>query len=168
MENIMNDNMNIPEYINVSTMAKLLNLSRSRLYQLIDQGILLKPVYLSSNKRPVYTKEMAVRNLEVKNNNVGINGEVIMFYSSRIKTTTTKPKKAVKKPPDQKVETTNKHADMIDALESLGLENITASKIDSAIHKCFPGGAGTIREDDILTTVFRYLKCQNHEHKPRT
>ncbi len=162
----MNDNnMNIPEYINISTMAKLLNLSRSRLYQLVDQGVLLKPVYLASNKRPVYTKEMAVRNIEVKNSNVGINGEVIMFYSAR--TSTTKPKKTVKKSQDQKVEAPDKHVDLIDALESLGLEDITSSRIDSAIQKCFPDGTENISEDDILTEVFRHLKCRNSEHKPR-
>jgi hypothetical protein len=70
---MFDNNMTIPEYINVSTMAKLLNLSRSRLYQLTDQGVLLKPVYLLNNKRPVYTREMAVLNIEVKNSNVGIN-----------------------------------------------------------------------------------------------
>lgn len=160
----MNDNnMNIPEYLNVSTMAKLLNLSRSRLYQLVDQGILLKPVYLSNNKRPVYTREMAVRNIEVKKNNVGINGEIIMFYSART-STTTKPKKTAKKSTDQKVVSSDKHADMIDALESLGLENITASQIDSAITKCFKNGTENISEDDILTEIFRYLNCQNTEH----
>ncbi len=160
----MNDNnMNIPEYLNMSNMAKLLNLSRSRLYQLIDQGILLKPVYLSNNKRPVYTKEMAVRNIEVKKNNVGINGEIIMFYSART-STTTKPKKTAKKLTDQKTVSSDKHADMIDALESLGLENITASQIDSAITKCFKNGTENISEDDILTEIFRYLNCQNTEH----
>ena len=161
----MNDNnMNIPEYINISTMAKLLNLSRSRLYQLIDQGILLKPVYLSNNKRPVYTREMAVRNLEVKHNNVGINGEIVMFYSAR-NPTTTKPKKTVKKSTNQEIISPDKHADLIDALESLGLENITSSQIDSAIHKCFKNGTENVTEDYILTEIFRYLKCQNSEHK---
>jgi hypothetical protein len=161
----MNDHINIPEYINVSTMAKHLCLSRSRLYQLIDQGVLLKPVYLLNNKRPVYTREMAVRNIEVKNSNVGINSEIIMFYSAR--TIPNKPKKAVKKSTVQKVISPDKHADMIDALESLGLENITSSQIDSAIHNCFKNGTENISEDDILTEVFRYLKCQNTEHKPR-
>lgn len=161
----MSDHMNIPEYINVSAMAKLLNLSRSRLYQLVDQGVLLKPVYLSSNKRPVYTREMALRNVEVKNNNVGINGEIIMFYSAR--TTPNKPKKMVKKSTVQKVIAPDKHADMIDALDSLGLENITSSQIDSAIQKCFHDGTKNATEDDILTEIFRHLKCQNPEHKPR-
>ena len=162
----MNDNNNLPTYINMSTMAKFLNLSRSRLYQLIDQGILLKPVYLSNNKRPVYTREMAMRNIEVKNNNVGINKKIIMFYSART-TKTTKPKKTIKKSTDQKIVSPDKHADMIDALESLGLENITASKIESSIQKCFPDGTENVTEDDILTSIFRYLKCQNYEHKPR-
>jgi len=155
----MTDNMNLPEYINMTTMAKLLNLSRSRLYQLIDQGILLKPVYLSNKKRPAYTKEMAMRNIEVKKSNVGINKEIIMFYSAR--TATNKPKKIVGKKTNEKTVTSDKHADMIDALESLGLENITASKIDLAIHKCFPDGTENETEDDILTSVFRYLKRQN-------
>lgn len=160
----MNDHINIPEYLNVSTMAKLLNLSRSRLYQLTDQGVLLKPVYLLNNKRPVYTREMAMRNIEVKNSNVGINSEIIMFYSARIPTAT-KPKKTVKKSPDQKILSPDKHADMIDALESLGLEKITSSQIDSAIHKCFKNRTENISEDDILTEVFRHLNCQNTEHK---
>jgi len=163
-----NKNIGLPPYINMSNMAKLLNLSRSRLYQLIDQGILLKPVYLSANKRPVYTKEMAMRNIEVKNSNVGINGKVIMFYTARTLTTPAKSKKAVKKSTDQKTVSSGKHADLIDALESLGLEDITSSQIDSAIHKCFPDGTKNVTDDDILTEIFRHLKCRNSEHKPRT
>ena len=73
----------IPTYVNMSKMAKLLQLSRARLYQLIDEGVLLKPVYLISNRLPVYTREMCMCNLQVKNNNVGINGKIIMFYSPR-------------------------------------------------------------------------------------
>jgi hypothetical protein len=163
----MIDNINLPPYINVSTMAKNLCLSRSRLYQLIEQGILLQPVYLLNNKRPVYTKEMAVRNTEVRNSNVGINGEIVMFYSARTPITI-KPKKTVKELTDQKSVSSDKYNDFIDALESLGLENISSSQIDSAIHKCFPNGTKNISDDDILTEVFRYLKCRNSEHKPRT
>ncbi len=160
------DNINLPPYINISTMAKHMNMSRSRLYQLVELGVLLKPAYLLNNKRPVYTREMAMRNIKVKNSNVGINGEIVMFYSAR--TTATKPKKTVQKLTDHKVVAPDKHTDLIDALESLGLEKITSSQIDSAIHKCFPDGTDNISDDDILTSVFRHLKCRNSEHKPRT
>ena len=158
--------VDIPEYVNVSTMARLLNLSRSRLYQLMEQGILLKPAYMDNNKRPVYTREMAVRNLQVKHNNVGINGEIVMFYSARNSTVAT-PKRAAVKATNQDT-TIPAHTDLIDALQSLGLENISSCQIESAIHKCFPDGTGNVAEDDILTSIFRHLKRQNTEHKPRT
>ena len=153
----------IPLYINMSAMAEFLQLSRSRLYQLIDQGVLLKPVYLISNKRPIYTREMALCNLQVKQNNVGINGEIIMFYSARIQATSNKSKK----PAEKSSLSSNKHHELIEALESLGLENITASQIDSAILKCFPDGTENVSEDEILREVFRHLKCRDPEHKQR-
>lgn len=161
------NNLNLPPYINMSTMAKLLQLSRSRLYQLIDQGALLKPVYLLNNKRPVYTREMAVRNLEVKNSNVGINSEVIMFYSARVPTATAKPKKTVNKAKDNKTKN-GRYVDLIDALESLGLEGVISSEIDAALQVCFPEETPDMSDDETLITIFRYLKRRNCEHKPRT
>ena len=160
-----NNHIEIPPYINVSTMAKLLGLSRSRLYQLTDLGVLLKPVYLIANKRPVYTREMAICNLGVKQSNVGINGEIVMFYSALISNPVAKSKTIIQKSTKHKVASSGKHNEFIDALESLGLENITSSQIDSAIHKCFPDGTENISEDNILTEIFRYLNCQNTEHK---
>ena len=150
---------NLPEYVNVSAMAELLQLSRSRLYQLIDQGIILKPVYLISNKQPVYTREMAMRNLQVKHNNVGINGQIVMFYSIRPQMKPAKTKRTTKQQTEKPVKFSNKHTDLIEALEALGLENITAEQIDSAIVKCFPDGTENVSEDEILREVFRYMKC---------
>lgn len=153
----------IPDYVNVSKMAKLLNLSRSRLYQLIDKGILLQPAYLISTKHPVYTKEMAMRNLEAKNSNVGINGEIVMFYS--VRTTTIIPTKKTTKKPPKETTASSKHSDLIDALASLGLEHVTASQIESAMQICYPDGTENISDDEILREVFRHLKCQDNEHK---
>lgn len=159
---------NIPAYINMSAMAELLQLSRSRLYQLIEQGVLLNPVYLVTNKRPVYTREMAVRNLQVKHDNVGIGGQVVMFYSVRPALKPTKTIRTTKQQAKQPVASTSKHADLIEALEALGMENITASQIDSAILKCFPEGTEDVSEDEILREVFRHLKCRDSEHIQRT
>jgi hypothetical protein len=158
---------NIPEYINMSVMAELLQLSRSRLYQLIEQGVLLKPVYLL-NKRPVYTKEMVVRNLEVKHDNVGINKKIVMFYSARPTTKPTKIKRITRQPTEQPVESSSRHTDIIEALEALGLENVRSSQIDSAILKCFPDGTENTSEDEILRAVFRHMNRRNSEHKQRT
>jgi len=158
---------NIPEYINMSKMAELLQLSRSRLYQLIDAGVMLGPVYLL-NKRPAYTREMAVRNLQVKHDNCGINNTIVMFYSARPAMKPPKTKRATKQQAKQPVQSSIKHADHIEALESLGLEGVTANQIDSAILKCFPDGTDNVGEDEILREVFRYLNRRNTEHKERT
>ena len=146
----------IPPYISISAMSELLGLSPSRLYQLVKQGVLLKAVYLLNNKRPVYTREMAVRNLEARNSNVGINGEIVMFYSTR--TPTKSINKTIRKSTERQRTSSNKYADIIDVLESLGLKDITSSLIDSAIQQCFPGGTENVTEDEVITEVFRYLK----------
>jgi hypothetical protein len=165
----MNDKYdNIPPYINISTMAELLQLSRSRLYQLTDQGVLLKPVYLVANKRPVYTKEMVVRNLEVKHDNVGINKKIVMFYSARPAPKPAKAKRTTKEQAEQPAVSPSRHTEMIEALEALGLENVSSSQIDSAILKCFPDGTEDVSEDEILREVFRHMNRRNSEHKQRT
>ena len=156
----------IAPYINVSVMSQYLGLSRSRLYQLTQQGILLKPVYLINNKRPVYTREMALRNLKVKKSNVGVNGDIVMFYSARNKIVPVL-KKISRKAKDTKAENTH-YTELIEALESLGMDRVTSSDIDAAIRDCFPDETPDLDDDQTLTTVFRYLKCRNTEHKPRT
>jgi len=163
----MNDDYkNMPDFLSICQMARLLNLSRSRIYQLIDQGVLLSPIYLIDNKRPVYTREMAIRNLEVKAKNQGVNGQVLMFYSAR-HTTPAAPKKKTPKVPKPTIQN-SQYTELIDALESLGLEGVTPAQVESAIRTCFPDTAPDPNDDETLTTVFRYLKCQNSEHKPRT
>ena len=164
----MDNNNYIPTVISMSHMSKLLQLSRSRLYQLIDAGILLPPAHLLSNKRPIYTREMVVRNLEVKTNNTGINGEIVMFYTAR---NTTQTVKNVNKKSETKIQSTepkNKYQSFIDDLESLGLEDVSVKSVESALSVCFPDTVPDLEDDETLTAVFRYLNCQNTEHKPRT
>ncbi|MBE0536850.1 MAG: hypothetical protein IH624_14385 [Phycisphaerae bacterium] len=166
------NHFDIPPYMNVSVMSKLLGLSRSRLYQLITEGVILQPVYLIANRRPVFTREMALCNLRVKEQNVGVNGQVIMFYTSRRNDSPvarSKPSPVEKmREKETRSPQVERHMELIEALEALGIENIKVAQIDSAIRKCFPDGAENIGEDEILREVFRQLQCQNPEHKPRT
>ena len=161
----MDNNQQIPAILGMSQMAKLLHLSRSRLYQLIDAGVLVPPAHLLSNKRPIYTRDMALRNLEVKHNNTGINGQVIMFYSARKpvhsvnKTNKKSGVKAQKKGPP------NQYQDFIKDLESLGLEDVSVEKVESALTDCFPDTIPDLEDDQTLIAVFRHLKSQNCEHK---
>jgi len=161
------ETQNIPEYINVSTMAKMLCISRSRLYQLIEQGVLLKPIHVEESKRPLYSREMIIKNLEVKRNNAGINGTIVMFYTQRSKPNIKPVAKLQKKSP-QKQPVQNEYKSLIDDLESLGQQDVSAAEFESALSQCYPNGTAEISEDETLTTIFRHLKRQNTEHKPRT
>jgi predicted DNA-binding transcriptional regulator AlpA len=157
-------NQTIPTIVSMTDMAQLLNMSRSRFYQLINEGILLPPVYSLSNRRPFYTSEMAQRNIEAKRNNTGIHGQVILFYSTRAevaqKTYKTKPAKVVEAK-GKKQTANDKYTDLIDWLACLGLEDVTPSQIRSAVAFCFPDGTENVAEEKILTSVFRHLKRRN-------
>ena len=152
------NNQNIPEVVSINQMTRLLNISRSRLYGLMNEGILLYPVY-SLSKRPFFTREMAERNLEAKKNNRGINGRVVVYYSSRL----TSVHKVYRSAPTQKQKssTNERFENLIKSLESLGLKDITDPQIGSAIHQCFPDGTQNVDEDEVLISVFRHLKAHN-------
>ena len=109
---------------------------------------------------------MILRNLEVKKNNVGINGTIIMFYAQRSKPNA-KPVAKLPKKSQKKQSAQNEYKALIDDLESLGLSELSAADVALAIEDCFPNGTSGVSEDETLTTIFRHLKRQNSEHKPR-
>ncbi len=151
----------IPAAINISQMARFLNLSRSRFYQLLNQNILLPPIYSVDTKRPFYTREMAEKNLAVKMNNVGINGRVILFYTPKVDFVQKCTRQRRHKTKAQTKPENADYAELIEGLESLGMEEISASQIQSALAHCFPNGTDDVGYDEMLTAVFRHLKCRN-------
>ena len=80
---MMQQDIDPNQVVSVKEMARMLNMSRSRLYQLIKQGILLASIYDRETKRPFYNGEMIARNLEAKRTNCGINGKPMLFYAPR-------------------------------------------------------------------------------------
>ena len=80
---IAENERNVPAVASISEMARLLNLSRSRFYQLIEQGVFIPPILSTDNGRPLYRAEMIIRNLEVRRTGIGANGKEVMFYASR-------------------------------------------------------------------------------------
>ena len=155
----------IPEIVSVQHMAKLLQISRSRLYTLMDEGVFLKPVYSLNKKRPHFTRQMAQRNISAKKNNMGINGSVVVFYSRGSTKIQTMDKSTISKSKVKKTPPQSKYEELKEGLEALGLTDLSDPKIGTSLRQCFPDGTDNIDEDEILTTVFRHLKCQNNEHK---
>ena len=66
----------IPEIVSINQMCSLMSISRSRYYQILDEGLINPPLY-SDSKRPYFTRELALMNLAVKKNNTGVNGNYL-------------------------------------------------------------------------------------------
>jgi hypothetical protein len=104
---------------------------------------------------------MAQRNLEVKRNNIGVNGKICLFYNTKHIPTSNNPKRSTKQPkPKQKVNN-NRYAEIIEALTSLGLTNVTPLQVESQIRKCFPIGTDNVDEGEVLKAVYCAIQAQN-------
>ena len=148
----------IPEIVSINQLCSLMSISRSRYYQILSEGLILPPVY-SDSKRPYFTRELALRNLEVKKNNVGVNGKICIFYNVRDYPISSPKNNSPKK--ENKKKTADKYTDIIEGLSCLGLNDIKVSQIEVALKKCFPNGTENIEDGEVLRQVFCIIKEQN-------
>ena len=148
----------IPEIVSINQLCNLMGISRSRYYQILSEGLILPPVY-SDSKRPYFTRGLALRNLEVKKNNIGVNGKICIFYNVRDSPVSSPKNNSQKK--ENKKKTINKYTDIIEGLNCLGLDDIKSSQVEEALKKCFPNGTDNIDEGEVLRQVFCLIKAQN-------
>jgi hypothetical protein len=134
-----------------------MGISRSRYYQILSEGLIHPPLYSDSN-RPYFTRELALENIAVKKNNIGVNGKICIFYNCAPSTSSPK-NKTVKK--EVKKKTTDKYTDLIEGLSCLGFDEIKPSQVEAALKKCFPNGTDNIEDGEILRQVFCLIKEQN-------
>jgi hypothetical protein len=152
---------NIDSVISVAGMARKMSLSPSRVWQLIGNGFLLPPLYSIQNRKPFYTEEMVQRNLEYKRRNVGMNHKIILFYPPR-QIDLSSPVKRTRIVQQKKRNTSSPYQDLLDTLKSLGIEGIHEKKIALVVSQLFPTGTAQVDPDELVRTVFRYLK--HHQH----
>jgi hypothetical protein len=142
--------------VSVAEMARMVGLSRARFYQLIGTAF-PHPVYNVSTRRPFFDEEAQTTCLEVRRRNCGIDGQPIMFYARRLPTAPLNSKSrqtASRSKPDS-------HHDLMLALRSLGLTNVTSGQVATAIKEAFPSGSGGIDQSEIVRAVFIGIKRQN-------
>ena len=138
--------------VSVSEMARLCSLSRARFYDLVERGVFLYPVYSVTTRRPYYTAEMQQENMAARQTGIGCNGEFVIFYE---KQPAAGPAAAGSRPA---AAATHRLPGLLDALRSLGLENVTAAQVDEAVRACFPQGTTTVSESEVLRAVNRRLR----------
>ena len=155
MSDKLSSNSCLKAVCSVTEMAKSLDLSRARFYQLVNNGKFPHPVYNIYTRRPHYTQELQKSCLQIRRSNVAYDNIPILFYSPR------KKKNHQKSAP----ETNNKSSiqnsqidEWVDTLRQMGLTNVDYNKVEFAIKQLYPDNKLPDDEGIILRDLFRYIK----------
>lgn len=130
----------------VSELARKLDLSRARLYQLQKTGVFPTPIYCVRTKRPFYPLDLQQQCVNIRTTGIGCNGQPIIFYSSH-----------KSKSKGSQNQSDSKYEELATALREMGL-NVTRNDIRKAAKALYPEGLtkGPI-EGTVIGKVFRYL-----------
>lgn len=115
----------------ITEMAKSLNLSRARFYQLLKQNIFPQPLYSIHTKRPFYNEELQLICQEIRESGIGHNEEYVLFYSPRKYC----PNQPASNSPKRKITNNSKYQELVDTLNSMGL-NVSNYDVDQAVRDC--------------------------------
>ena len=141
--------------VSVAEMARIVGLSRQRLYQLMGCTFPW-PLYNVTTKRPFYTEELQQVCLEVRRRNCGIDGRPVLFYAKGHRPLPKKSRQKTKRPAQKK-----EFAGIIEGLTSLGLSSVSNDQVATAITEVFPNGIADHDQGEVLRAVFLLLKRQN-------
>jgi len=137
--------------VSVLEMSSMLDLSKSRFYALVQAGVFPAPIRHESCKRPVYDLELQRKCLEIRTTGIGANGQPVLFNR--------KNRKSSRKPHQGHQQPASDHAEMIEALKSLGLTT-TAGAVEEALVELFPDGHTDEDQGEVIRRVFLHLKNQ--------
>lgn len=157
-------------FVTVSEMARMVGLSRSRFYALMEQGIFPPPAHLVSTRRPVYPQRLQQACLEVRQSGIGWHGgQPVIFYgrSSQRRAPTPKPR-AERTPPRsrRKRRADPRISSVMESLRALGMEGLRSSQVAAAVAEVFPDGFDGVEEGEIIRAVFRHLRGSDAPDKP--
>jgi len=146
--------MSLPErpskaVVSVVEMASMVGLSKSRFYALMEAGVFPRPV--QNGKRPAFDFDLQARCLDIRRTGIGANKEAVLF-NRKHKTTAKKPRQSRQQPG-------NDHAELIEALKSLGLTT-TAGAVQAALDELYPDGHAEIEEGEVIRRVFLQLQSR--------
>ena len=153
MSRKMMSNLNLKPVCSVIDMIKMLGLSRARFYQLVDKQIFPPPIYCTRTKRPFYSIELQELCLNIRESNVGFNGQYILFYSPRKNSAVVKSSKKSASADEPIVELT-------DTLKRMGLD-VDVQKVKKAMDELYPNGTHEVKDQGIMIRdLFRFFKSK--------
>jgi len=147
-------------FVSLSELAEdILGLSRARVYELIERGALPHPIYDLRTRRPMFDAELQRQAQTVRQTGVGIDGSAVIFYRRD-----RQPAVAASSPARGRARSrastppSNRHADLIASLQSLGVSHADERSVAAAVTECFLNGIDGQQESDVLRAIFRVLR----------
>jgi hypothetical protein len=137
------------EVVSVAEMAAMVELSRSRFYDLIDEGIFPPPMRDEATGRPFYSRELQEQCLDVRHRNCGVNGKPVMFYAKRAKAPQSKSSKTA---------ANDQNADLTNGQKSAKLNKVL-KKMNAAMAQLAPHGAKDV-DGKALRELYRTIRHQ--------
>ena len=136
--------------VSMTDMAKMLQMSRARFYQLLGMGFFPQPVYDIRSKRPCYDRDMQEKCIECRQSGIGIDGSFMLFYSPRKKERVSDLKKT-KIDPQVK--------EMTETLQTMGL-GVSIKQVQQGLSELYPDGITEQDQGLVIRELFRYLKSK--------
>jgi hypothetical protein len=153
MSKKMMSNSNLKPICSVTEMIRMLEFSRGRFYQLLEQQIFPPPIYDLRTKRPFYTLDLQQLCLNIRESNVGFNGQYVLFYSPRKEKQANSSDRS-----DRKNKSQNSLSDeLAQTLCRMGL-SVDAQKVSSTIVRLFPDGTDDKDHGVLIRDLFRFFK----------
>ena len=148
---------NIRQATSVTEMARLVRLSRSRFYQLMDLGIFPQPMRHPRTKRPYFDHEQQAQCEAVRASGRGVNGEPVLFATMLRRSK--KSEDVVKRPTEQPRPDESPVVDeIVHGLVGLGMPAVSRDSIKAALVESYPNGYADVDAPTLLTTVYRWLR----------
>jgi hypothetical protein len=133
-------------FLHPTALAKKLNLSRARFYQLQEKGIFPYPIYCIQTKRPFYPAHLQKKCMDIRKNGIGLDGHPIFFNTSR-KAKTSRASKEVEP----------QYKEVSHILKQMGL-NVSPEDVKNAAHVVYPSRAiESPVEDEVIVEMYKYF-----------
>jgi hypothetical protein len=136
--------------VSIREICEMLQMSRSRYYQLVDSGFFPKPLIDERSSRPYFDAALQKKILEARQTGIGVDGSYMLFYSPRQKKESRSFLKKTKRADPVSEELT-------DILNSMGLET-AFEEVQKALDELYPDGTEGIDQGLVTRELYRHFK----------
>ena len=140
----------IKQAVSVSEMARIIFMSRSRLYQLL--GSTFPEPRKDDRGRPYFDAEQQTAIIEARRRNAGIDGRPILFRARR--------SPSAPSPIKNPTRLNEMILEVLHGVRSLGLKQINRKDLEQCLATIYPDGVIPTDRPTVIRTVFLSLKCR--------